>query len=80
MSRTWAAGNPTRGVGILLVALQQFRSMTASQWGSSQLPQVSSATTSRAEITTFFVVVVQYPRSSKIPVQILQNKLSKNSC
>lgn len=78
MSRTWAAGNPTRGVGILLVALQQFQSVTASQWGSSQLPQVSSATTSRAEISTF--VVVQYPRSSKIPVQILQNKLSKNSC
>lgn len=79
MSRTWAAGNPTRGVGILLVALQQFRSMTASQWGSSQLPQVSSAITLRAEFSTFFVVV-QYPRSSKIPVQILQNKLSKNSC
>lgn len=79
MSRTWAAGNPTRGVGILLVALQQFRSMTASQWGSSQLPQVSSVITLRAEISTFFVVV-QYPRSSKIPVQILQNKLSKNSC
>lgn len=79
MSRTWAAGNPTRGVGILLVALQQFQSVTASQWGSSQLPQVSSAITLRAEISTFFFVV-QYPRSSKIPVQILQNKLSKNSC